>query len=293
MENEKLKIDISEDVLKSFKSHIESISKLPEDLKISTITITCNFDSEFDIINIGKYIDLSMDGIVYVKYGNDDNNFRSIIEQKIKKKKKKKKVKKVFYNQATVKINTKSEKPTNVKLFKNGSIQMTGCKNVINAIRVLTILCKELNKVKGVLDKKNMNKIICKKFVTKPENITMSTINKFQIGMINSNFNIGFKIDRDELYNVILNQDIECTYEPCVHACVNIKYKHTDDKKVSIFVFESGAIIITGAKNQDHITGAYEFITKKLYENYNTIIKHDLSDLLKSVRMKEIMNDKN
>ena len=94
--------------------------------------------------------------------------------------------------------------------------------------------------------------------------------------MINSNFNIGFKVDRDKLYDLIHTKNIaECSYDPIIHACVNIKYE-CDKKTVSIFVFESGSIIITGANNGKHILDAYNFINKLLCNNYKQIYKSNI-----------------
>jgi hypothetical protein len=65
-----------------------------------------------------------------------------------------------------------------------------------------------------------------------------------------------------------------------------------DIARISIFVFESGAIIITGAKMRDHIVQAYKFITKKLFEHYNNIIKEEIDGLLSS-DIKEYMIQEN
>jgi hypothetical protein len=66
-----------------------------EDLKISTMTITCQLDTDIYIENIGKYIELSHTGINTVGIGN--NAVRSILP--IKKRTKRAKNKKSFYNQ--------------------------------------------------------------------------------------------------------------------------------------------------------------------------------------------------
>ena len=76
------------------------LNDLPEDLSVSTVTITCKLDTQINIENIGKYLDLDLGKIVYIEYGND--NIRSLIE--VKKTNKIKKKHKSFYNQATLKI---------------------------------------------------------------------------------------------------------------------------------------------------------------------------------------------
>src|ERR1700761_7528874 len=69
--------------------------KLPLDLCISTMTITCNVDTLIDIQNIGKYIDLSLDNIIGIKYPPD--NIRSLVKLKKNNKKKNSKKSKNFY----------------------------------------------------------------------------------------------------------------------------------------------------------------------------------------------------
>ena len=78
----------------------------------------------------------------------------------------------------------------------------------------------------------------------------------FKIDMINSNFFINYKINGEKLYKLLQREKMTCRYEPCMHPGVNIKYKlleNEEQKKVSIFVFQSGNIIITGAKNKNRI----------------------------------------
>ena len=228
---------LSKVVLQKFRSFI-SLDDLPEDLKISTITTTFTLETKFNTENIGKYIDLSNDRIVTVKYGRKDaNHTRTLIKPKETKRKKKKKAKKIFFNQTSVIIKSKNEKTINVKLFKNGSVQMTGCNNMENCTRALSILFEELKKGKAIVDPKTTNKIIEKPFVDDINKLGMENINNLKIVMINSNFNVGFRIDRDKLYGIMLKKNIESTFEPCVHACVNIKYMYKRVSKISIFVF--------------------------------------------------------
>jgi len=120
----------------------------------------------------------------------------------------------------------------------------------------------------------------------------------FEIVLINSDFAVNFKIKRDNLYNLLLDRyKIICSYEPCTYPGVNTKYywnkkvfdtnfpgccicdnkcsgkggkglKDGDCKKVTISVFQSGNIIITGARTQEQINICFKFITKTLYDNY-------------------------
>lgn len=265
-----------------------NLSNLPNDLRISTMTITCNFDTLINIQNVGKYIDLSFGNIVCVKYGS--NNFiRTLIKLKKTNKKSKKKHSN-FYNQATLIVEVQNKRRINVKLFKNGAIQMTGCKNMENYHEALSILCKCLLKKKAVYDKE-VKKIIDKPFVIQPDKIDSSLIYNFKIRMINSNFHIGFLINRENLYDILIKDNVTCTYEPCIHACVNIKYNYKNIDIISIFVFESGSIIITGAKNRNHIMEAYSYITKILYENYGKIVKNDIEKFLERPDIQQLIKE--
>jgi hypothetical protein len=48
-----------------------------------------------------------------------------------------------------------------------------------------------------------------------------------------------------------------------------------DCKKITIAAFQSGSVIITGAKNMRHIQDAYRFINKVITDNFDLIQKVD------------------
>ena len=47
--------------------------------------------------------------------------------------------------------------------------------------------------------------------------------------MINSNSQVNMNIDRDKLYSLLNKKKIKCSYEPCIRACVIIKYTPLED----------------------------------------------------------------
>lgn len=151
---------------------------------------------------------------------------------------------------------------------------MTGCRSIDSAIDALEKLFSELRIIKGVIDGQS-KKVIEKPYVSDPGKLYIENIKKFNIAMINSNFDIGFCIDRAKLYSLLLCDKVECAYDPIIHASVNVKYNHPD-KTISIFIFESGSIIITGARNCNQLNDAYEYINKYLLQNYKGIIKNEV-----------------
>lgn len=245
--------------------------KIPKDLNISTVSVCCKLNININIDNIVNYLDLEEFKINELKYCNkskqyDNNELKPIIY-------KKKKPTKIFFNQLTLIIYSKfSKKNINVKLFKNGSIQMCGCKDVQDSFNVLDILKAKLSNVKAIMTN---NIIIEKPFIENNKDIN---ITDFKVILINSNFKIPFNIEREVLFNILSELKVNCLYEPCKHDCVNIKYnaneidKNNNKKNISIFVFQSGNIIITGAKDIDIIIKAYNYI--------KNILKHHIKDII-------------
>lgn len=132
--------------------------------------------------------------------------------------------------------------------------------------------------------------------------------------LINSDFNINFKIKRNILHSILRdNYNIVSRYEPGIYPGVNNKYYWNeqnlftstegrcvcknicdgkgnglgdgDCKKITIAAFQSGSVIITGAKNMRHINDAYRFINHVIKDNFDLIQKVDtpFADLEKSI----------
>ena len=289
----------NKDIFEKLKKKIEYDLK-PEEAKISTMTICLVMGSKciFECYNIGKFLKLDKKFIDEIKFCDENNmQVRSFTKKKLKIKKKaeKKKKKESFYNQVTIIVRISDIKTINIKLFKNGSIQMTGCDSIEHTKYSIEKLFEILNKPRYLLNlcDKNISTI---KFL-KTENdkvITIDDIIQCNVHLINCNFNIGFRINRDKLFDIISNKHsesileikknnnnnsnididlpqkyIDSTYDPIRHACVNIKLNHPI-KTITIFVFESGSIIILG-KSCDQIRDAYNFINVFLLSNYFNI----------------------
>jgi TATA-box binding protein (TBP) (component of TFIID and TFIIIB) len=238
---------------------------------------------QFNVDNIAKFIPLKNDGIINICFGKEGDPItnRTLNQKKKKKKKLKnnKKQKREFQNQISldIMVQSKANKPINIKLFKNGSIQMTGCKSVENVVDVLFKVFTELQVVKAIVEKKNDTyEIVEKPFVNNTDRLLLENIKNITIGMINSNFIYPNKIDRLKLFNLLNVEGKDCRYDPAIHAPVNIKFNCTD-KSISILVFEKGSILITGAKNCSHIYQGYEFINKYLLTNHRKIVKSNIN----------------
>src|SRR5690606_23687398 len=88
-------------------------------------------------------------------------------------------------------------------------------------------------------------------------------------------FVVPFKINRTELQKILKSDEYDATYDSNGHAGVRIKYVSVKNK-ITIFVFESGSvIIILGNQGFGRINEVHTFIYKYLLENYLLIAKND------------------
>lgn len=262
-------------------SYLEAKKFLVEHgIKISTITLDCKLHTLIDVDIFSKNVTLRENGIVSVKFGNrkDPATNRTIITTK----KPKKQSTKNFFNQVTIlmkPLNNPGRNYINIKVFKNGSLQMTGCKDMDDFNNVTNRLIKILKRGHNVKTKNG--KVSNIKFIHSPDDIGIFNI---KIRMINSNFKLDYCIDRKKLDRLLKKYHsknttdkeigyVDYKYDPTGgHSCVNIKYHYDNvNKPPSVFVFRTGSIIITGAKTLNHIISAYHYILSILNRYYDEI----------------------
>jgi hypothetical protein len=128
-------------------------------------------------------------------------------------------------------------------------------------------------------------------FVDDIDKLNIEKVKNFNIEMINTNFNGLYQINRNKLFQLLLDSDIDVTFDPIIHASVNIKYllKEYPHKAISIFVFESGSITIAGSNSYNELIEAYEFIGKFIYQNYDKLLTKIITakiivDLIKKMK---------
>ena len=236
-----------------------------ENLRISTMTAISALNSDIDLSTLYKNSTINSN-FPFIEHGSLGIKGES---NKTKRKSRKPEKKKTFFNQVT--IHVFQDKIVNVKLFNNGKIQMTGLKYEGHGTKVLNKLIPYIQE----LDATNEHKVFTHKEITcKPINIVL----------INSDFDIKFKIQRDVLHREILKAGLYSSYEPCIYPGVNIKYYFNSNqndgickcsgmcngkgdgisdggcKKITVAVFKSGKIIITGARSTEQLEISYHFI---------------------------------
>lgn len=260
--------------------------------RISTITVTGSIfktDANCEVILPKLYLVLSnsildkqLDEISYLEYGSNKQDLQSTgtKQTKLKKKtnaKQKEVTRRRFDNQLTIVMYYKENK-YNIKLFKNGNVQITGVKSIDNGSLAIDHL---IEIIKNMMLKKEGVGII--------NNVNDLRNTNYRIRLINSDFKvINCEIRLDYLYNIVTTKyKIICSYEPCIYPGAKIEYYYPNNgfckctgfcngksdacKKITIAVFQSGCVIITGANKIEHINVAYEFICKILKDNLKNI----------------------
>lgn len=273
------------DIPESYLVLVDLENKLPRGLSVATITLIFKTDAKFNLQNIGKHITIDkfnhienvtykINGVSYFRTQNPSN----------------KKKKNAFYNQVSlkVKINSKN-KSMNIKLFYENSVHLTGCKKISDIIEVIEKLNHFFSEKKYV---HKDGKFELVEFIDDTTKFNPVTIYDIKICMINTNFNIGYKINRNKVYDILYDKgtshiDIDnkkkilLSFEKNIRPSIDIKYpilERTDPKSnfVSIFIFGTGAVLITGAKTVYELYQAYAFIIKLTTKYYRQIVNLEL-----------------
>lgn len=256
-------------------------------LRISTMTATNNGLS-FDLpklFNLMKEILIPLwwpgEGIVKFEYRAEvlgESHRDALTNRKI--------TGKCFFNQGTIVIRraiASGFKEVNIKLFGNGSVQMTGINSEEFAISTLELLVSECNKLSETP-------------FTKPP-----IINKMNIQMINSDFSLGVPLQSEVIHQILRDRySLFSIFEKTLYQGVDTKYYYNttrpveatpgvcaceqlcsgqgkgdapgECKRITISIFQTGNIIITGARHMHQINEAFEFINRVFDAHENEII---------------------
>jgi TATA-box binding protein (TBP) (component of TFIID and TFIIIB) len=242
----------------TFKSiHTVDSSILNVKLRISTITLCCNFNSDVDL---GKFYDEYKDSIKYTP------NTKSTAK------------KSSFYNSLLMNMGVKYQprQKVSIKYFPNGKIQIAG-------LQTIEACAYSVRKAFNRLEK-------CGCFITEPK------VTDARVVMINSDFKVNQNIYQDRLCKVLSENHIirggnivQIVFQPSKYPAINTKIipvgrvdsyvQHVQDNGVrrkfegiiSLLIFRSGSIIITGGKDIEEYNEIYSKIILLLSSNKNVL----------------------
>lgn len=199
---------------------------------------------------------------------------------------------KTFFNQSTIVVRKATNpehtqfKEVNVKLFGNGGIQMTGIPAEEFAKETLVWLLNTLATVRAPV------------FATKPE------LQKFKVQLINSDYQVAHAINRTALHTILSRTyGLFSTFESTIYQGVNTKYYYNDQhpdktrpgiclcskrcrgqgtgsgpgecKRITMSVFQTGKIIVTGGRYLFQLEEAYNFLNNVLQTHAHSVLKID------------------
>uniref|UniRef100_A0A6C0H9R1 Uncharacterized protein n=1 Tax=viral metagenome TaxID=1070528 RepID=A0A6C0H9R1_9ZZZZ len=211
------------------------------------------------------------------------------------------KKKSAFYNcfVMILRINIENTfKEFHIKVFNTGKVEIPGIQNDEIYDQVLKTLLRTLQP-----------------YIKE----SLGYLQKSDTVLINSNFNCGFYINREALYDILkMKYNIQCIYDPCSYPGIQCKFyynpemdieiqtgsqisKEYKDKykqivEVSFMIFRTGSILIVGMCNENVLYIIYEFIKKMLINEFHNISQHVIlpgsNDLTKNknkkIRKKQI-----
>ena len=298
----------------------------PSPLRISTMTVTGHLGympdltKLYDVCSFIPYWWVG-EGIVKIQYGDKAKGICTddILHTSTKAKKR-------FFNQSSLVFRVLYDgnyKETNIKLFKNGGFQMTGISSEAMARASLARLI-EINVGRGIWTSICDSGSVGEAVTDTSTNATVSEANcettpkepkepipyikKFDVCMMNSDYNIGKSIKRDQLYKILVEKyGLWSSFEPTIYQGVNTKYFWNKSrpasapvgicvcpdpcdgsgsgygighcKKITISPFRTGSIIITGAKHTEQLYDAYNFINMVLTTHADTVLRADTPQL--------------
>lgn len=210
------------------------------------------------------------------------------------------KKKSAFYNCFVLILRMKVDeifKEFHVKVFNTGKLEIPGVQNEETFKLLLSQVIVSLQP------------FVKEKLEYKP--------NSEETVLINSNFNCGFFINREELYDILkLKYNIQSIYDPCSYPGIQCKFYYNPDvgiqngsqiseenkllyknvKEVSFMIFRTGSVLIVGKCDENVLMIIYEFLKLILHNEYQNIFQknvkltetNNIKDKKKKIRKKNI-----
>jgi len=205
------------------------------------------------------------------------------------------KKKQAFYNCFVMILRIKIEnifKEFHIKVFNTGKLEIPGIQND----NIFEIVLKNIINILAPYNEKLPS-----------YKQTSDTV------LINSNFNCGFYINREILYDILkYKYNIQSIYDPCSYPGIQCKFYYNFDKviqtgtqenkelyknviEVSFMIFRTGSVLIVGMCDENILMEIYHFLKSLLKEEFQKIcqkiIPTDavLKDKKKKIRKKTII----
>jgi TATA-box binding protein (TBP) (component of TFIID and TFIIIB) len=213
------------------------------------------------------------------------------------------KKKSAFYNCFVLIMRIKIDtifKEFHVKIFNTGKLEIPGVQSETNFQKILVQILETLQP-----------------FIENKLNYIEDTV---ETVLINSNFNCGFFINREVLYDILkMKYNLQSIYDPCSYPGIQSKFYYNPDvalqngcqiseenknlykniREVSFMIFRTGSVLIVGKCDEHTLFQIYEFlkiifsneynnICQKTITNENFVSTPQIKDKKKKIRKKNI-----
>jgi TATA-box binding protein (TBP) (component of TFIID and TFIIIB) len=257
-------------------------------LRISTMTVTANWgmpiqrDSLFRQLK-ALLIPIGYPGIGILKLEHNSEVFGACYKDLFTNRKA---TPKSFFNQSTIVLRRPTAsgwKELNMKIFGNGGIQMTGVTSKEFAVEGVEWL---LAQIKQLAESPFQD-------TTKEPAVT-----KVDVSLINTDYSLNKDIQQDNLHKILMEQyNLFSMLEKTIYQGVNTKFFYNTNnggsgickckgfckgqglgdgegecKRITMSIFRTGKIIITGARTMDQIEAAYVFLNKVFRAHAQTVL---------------------
>jgi len=221
--------------LEDMRQHAEGLKNVSAtDLNISTMTVLVT-------LNVQHKIDLEHLVEAFPALAPTIKGRPAMVKDPAGRVTRRGKVKNTFYNQISIWY-ADDKARRNIKVFRNGSLHITGEKNIRGNIEIAIEVSEILGRILG---------------------IAVPVVSNFDIQMINTNFKIDVGIILGAMREAMSRhpQVTKASYDPETYPGLNCKYATTSGRAASVLTFNSGNVIITGLKTFQEFRDTYIFIT--------------------------------
>ena len=246
------------------------------EFRVSTITCVSSIAGKVDIQKLFELLELS-ENIVYAKYSNKMKGSSETTKESSKSKNKKNQL---FSNQMSIGFQCTEtdhvhKNPISVKVFRNGRIQMTGCKNIEEIRDIYETLYKRMKQLE----------------TTYPDQEIADTIipyqsDQIQIEMINGTFYMNHSLDLAKVLHVFtkhytheevfVSQNKKSPLNFCIKSLMVFDEKKSKDKTPSVFIYNTGAINIIATKKKI-LYETYQFMKSNLSRFWDEIVQKKIN----------------
>ena len=197
------------------------------------------------------------------------------------------KKKSAFYNCFVLILRMKVEavfKEFHVKVFNTGKLEIHGVQSESNFQMILIQILETLQPyMEEKLDYKD---------------------DSDETVLINSNFNCGYFINRETLYDILkMKYNIQAIYDPCSYPGIQCKFYYNPDigiqngcqiseenkhlykniKEVSFMIFRTGSVLIVGKCDESILMQIYEFLKIILSNEFKSICQKNIKNEIETI----------